>query len=111
MVFWPEWGVDRRQRERDGGFKYFDNDQVHADDLVDDDEDYCHDNDQVHADDPVVDDEDYFRDGDHLDTEDVCQIIYMPAVFKNAAFTKNALCPQNDKSEEYVSIFGELGLK
>ena len=46
------------------------------------------------------DDEDYFRDGDHLDTEDVCQIIYMLAVFKNTAFTKNALCPQNDKSEE-----------
>ena len=81
LVLWPEWAVDRRQRERDGGFKYFDNDHIHADDHVDDDEDY-------------------FRDGDHLDTEDVCQIIYMLAVFKNTAFTKNALCPQNDKSEE-----------
>ena len=32
LVLWPEWGVDRRQRERerDGGFKYFDNDHVHA---------------------------------------------------------------------------------
>ena len=57
-------------RERDGGFKYFDNDHVHADDLVDDDEDY-------------------FRDDSHLmmrtifamvtifamDTDEICEII------------------------------------
>ena len=34
-------------RERDGGFKYFDNDLVHADDHVDDGEDYLYDDDHV----------------------------------------------------------------
>ena len=100
LVLWPEWAVDRRQRERDGGFKYFDNDHVHADDLVDDDEDYCHDNDQVRADDPVVDDEDYFSDDDHLVTDEICQMIYMLTVFKMPFLQKKALRPQNDNSEE-----------
>ena len=42
LVLWP-FGLNgglTGGRERDGGFKYFDNDHVHADDLVDDDEDY-----------------------------------------------------------------------